>query len=207
MLPFGLHNAATTIGHLVAQCMILFPVNNEFVGVIEHVTESLQNLITEELGSSSGSDSSKGSHHPSWDCFMTGTPEGHVESISMEEATPVGNLDGETKGETAAPPRVGVEQLRARKREIDEPRLALVREYAEVDREIERRGDNGRARAVAHDVNRKIITDDETLPHFTRASQNITAMMALLHGLLEATMSEVRRAHCEIRTLLERAAT
>ena len=62
-----------------------------------------------------------------------------------------------------------------------------MREYTEVDREIERRGDGGRARAMAHDVNRRIITDDETLPHFARASQNIATIMALLHGLPEAT--------------------
>ena len=57
---------------------------------------------------------------------MVGTPEGHVESISEEEATPPGNLSGETEGETAAPPRMGVEQLRAQKREIDEAGLQLV---------------------------------------------------------------------------------
>ena len=71
--------------------MVQPPANNEFVGVIEHVTESLHNLLTEEPGLSSGSDSSKGSHHPSRECFMTGTPEGHVESISEGEAT-VGDL-------------------------------------------------------------------------------------------------------------------
>ena len=75
----------------------------------------------------------------------------------------------------------------------------------EVDREIERRGDGGRARAVAHDVNQRIIADDETLPHFAQASQNITAAIALLHGLPEATTLEDRRAHREIRMLLERA--
>ena len=44
---------------------------------------------------------------------MTGNPEGHVESIPVEEATPVGNLGDKTKGETVAPPRMGVEQLKA----------------------------------------------------------------------------------------------
>ena len=75
-----------------------------------------------------------------------------------------------------------------------------------MDREIERRGDGGHARAVAHDVNRRIITDDETLPNFARVSQNIAASRALLYGLLEAATPEDRRAHREIRTLLERAA-
>ena len=64
---------------------------------------------------------------------MMGTPEGHVESISVEEATPTGNLGGETEGETVAPPHIGVEQLRARKREIEEARLQLERECTELD--------------------------------------------------------------------------
>ena len=105
-LPFGLRNAATTVSHLVARCMVLPPANNEFVGVIEHITESLHNLLTER-GSSSGSDSSRGSHHPSRECFMTGTLEGHVESVPAEEATPMGNLGDKTKGETASPLRMG----------------------------------------------------------------------------------------------------
>jgi len=46
---------------------------------------------------------------------MTGTPDEHVESILVEEATPVGNLGDKTKGEIVAPPRMGVEQLKARK--------------------------------------------------------------------------------------------
>ena len=75
-----------------------------------------------------------------------------------------------------------------------------------MDREIERRGDSGHARVVARDVNRRIIADDETLPHFARASQNIAATTTLLHGLLEAATPEDHRAHHEIRTLLERAA-
>ena len=126
-------------------------------------------------------------------------------TVSTEEATPVGNLSGETKGEIAAPPCLGVEQLRAQKREIDEAGLALVREYTKVYREIEHRGDGGRAHAVAHDVNRRIIADDETLPHFARATQNIATTIALIHGLLEATMPKDHWAHYEIRTLLEHA--
>ena len=59
---------------------------------------------------------------------------------------------------------------------------------------------------MARDVNRRIIADDETLPCFVRASQNITVVMALLHGLLEAATPEDHWAHREIRTLLKRAA-
>jgi hypothetical protein len=39
---------------------------------------------------------------------MMGTPEGHVKSILVDEATAVGNL-GETEVETMAPPHMGVE--------------------------------------------------------------------------------------------------
>ena len=120
MLPFGLRNAAGTISHLVAQHMIPPPTNDEFVGVIEHVAESFHDLLTEELESPSGSNSSRGSHHLSRECFMTGTPEGHVESIREEEATPVNNLDDEAEGETTAPPRMRVEQLKARHQEFEE---------------------------------------------------------------------------------------
>jgi len=58
---------------------------------------------------------------------------------------------------------------------------------------------------MARDVNQRIISNDEAIPCFARASQNIAAAVALLHGLLEAAMPEDRRAHHEIRTLLERA--
>ena len=185
---FDLRNTAVTISHLVAQRTIPSPVNNEFVGMIESIMESLHGLLAEEPGLDSGSDSSRGSDHPSRECFMAETLEGHVKSISVEETTLAGNLSDGIEGGRAAPPHVGVEQLRAQKREIDEVGLQLVREYTEVDREIERHEDGGRACAVACDVNQRIIDDDETLPHFTRASQNITAAMALLHGLPEATM-------------------
>ena len=59
---------------------------------------------------------------------------------------------------------------------------------------------------MARTVHQRILTDDGTLPHFARASQNIAAATALLHGIPEAATAEDRRAHREIRTLLERAA-
>ena len=62
------------------------------------------------------------------------------------------------------------------------------------------------ARAMARDVNRRIIEDDEALPHFARVSQNIAAVAALLCGLLRPAMPEDHWAYHEIHTLLERAA-
>ena len=93
--------------------------------MIEHVVESFHSLLTEESKSPSGSNSSRGSHHPSRECFMTGTPEGHVESIYEEEASPTNDLDDEVKGDAGAPPRLRVEQLRARHQELEEAGLQL----------------------------------------------------------------------------------
>ena len=104
----------------MARRVIQSPANSEFMGVIEHVVESFHDLLAEEPGSPSGSDSSRGSHHPSRECFMMGNPEGHVESVFEEEATPADNLDEEVEAETAASPRMGVEQPKARQREIEE---------------------------------------------------------------------------------------
>ena len=50
----------------------------------------------------------------------------------------------------------------------------------ELEREIERREDGGRACAIAHDVNRMNIKDDKGLPHFARPSYNIAIAAALL---------------------------
>ena len=69
--PFGLCNAAATAGHLLALRMVQSPTDIKFVGAIEHDTETLYELLNEEPGSFSSSDSSRGSHHPSRECFMT----------------------------------------------------------------------------------------------------------------------------------------
>ena len=90
---FGLRNATATAGRLLALRMVQSPTDIEFVGAIEQDTETLYELLNEEPGSFSSSDSSRGSHHPSWECFMTQTPEGHVESASREEVTPTNNPD------------------------------------------------------------------------------------------------------------------
>ena len=76
--------------------------NDEFVGMTEYVTESFHDLLTGESESPSDSDSSRGSHHPSHECFMAGTLKGHVESIHEGEATPTNDLDDEVEGVTGA---------------------------------------------------------------------------------------------------------
>ena len=59
---------------------------------------------------------------------------------------------------------------------------------------------------MAYGVNWRIIEDDEALPHFNQASQNIAATASLLQELPGPTMPKDHRAHHEIRTLLKRAA-
>ena len=83
--------------------------NNKFIGMTEYVAESFHDLLAEETESPSASNFSRGSHHPSHECFMVGTPEGHVESIHEEEAIPTNDLDDEVKGDTGAPPRLRTE--------------------------------------------------------------------------------------------------
>ena len=120
MLPLGLHNATETIGHLVVQHTPSFPMNGEFMGMTEYVTECFHDLLIEESKSPSSSDSSRGSHHPSRECFMVGTPEGHVESIHEGEATPTNDFDDDVERDVGAPPHLRVEQLKARHQELEE---------------------------------------------------------------------------------------
>ena len=51
---------------------------------------------------------------------MAGTPEGYIESIHEGGATPIDDLNDEVKGDAGAPPRLWVEQLRARHQELEE---------------------------------------------------------------------------------------
>ena len=89
--------------------MVQPPTNSEFVWVIEHDPETLYGLLAKEPESSSSSDSSKGSHHPSRECFMMQTPEGDVQSVSREETTPTDNPDARIEAEMAAPSHVRME--------------------------------------------------------------------------------------------------
>ena len=109
MFLFGLRNVAGTAGHLLALCMVQPPTDSEFVGTIEPDMKTLHRLLTEEPGSFFSSDSSRGSHHPSRECFMAQTPEGHVEDVSREEATPTNDPDGGSRGEAIAPTHLGIE--------------------------------------------------------------------------------------------------
>ena len=67
------------------------------MGMAEYVVESFHDLLAGESESPSNSDSNRGSHRPSHECFMVGTPEGHVESIHEGEATPINDFDDEVE--------------------------------------------------------------------------------------------------------------
>ena len=64
---------------------------------------------------------------------MTGTTEGHIESVHEEEATPMNDLEDEATRETAAPPHMQVEQLKARHQKLEEAPLQLEQERAELE--------------------------------------------------------------------------
>ena len=92
------------------------------------------------------------------------------------------DLDDEVERDTGDPPRLRVEQLKARHQELEEARLQLEQERAKLDREIERHRDGGRACALVCDVNQRVVADNEALPHFAQASQNITATVPCSMG-------------------------
>ena len=94
--------------------------DGEFMGMNEYVAESFHDLLVGESESPFNSDSSWGSHHLSRECFMAGTPKGHVESIHEQEATPTNDLDDMAGRDAGAPPRLRVEQLKAWHQELEQ---------------------------------------------------------------------------------------
>ena len=119
VLPFGLRHAAETVGHLVVQHTTPSLMNDEFMGMTEYVMKSFHDLLVGETESPSNSDSSRGSHHPSRECFMAGTPKRYIKSIHEGEPTPTNDLDDEVEGDVGAPPHLQVEQLKARHQELE----------------------------------------------------------------------------------------
>jgi hypothetical protein len=111
--PFGLRNAARTIDHLIVQCMHPSSTDDEFVGMMNYVAESFHDLLAGDFEAISNSDSSRGSHHPSRECFMAGSPEGHVKSVH-NGATLTADSDDKIEGDARVPSHLRVEQLRAR---------------------------------------------------------------------------------------------
>jgi hypothetical protein len=66
------------------------PMNDEFVGMANYFVESICDLLASDSGLISSFISNEGSHHPSWECFMVETSDGHVSSASNSGETPRG---------------------------------------------------------------------------------------------------------------------
>jgi hypothetical protein len=64
------------------------PTDNKFVGMADYIVESFHDLLMGDSKMISDSNPSGGSHHPLHKCFMADTPEGHIESVHEEGATP-----------------------------------------------------------------------------------------------------------------------
>jgi hypothetical protein len=62
--------------------------NDEFMGMADFFMESTHDLPAGDSESISGFASSEGSHHPSQECFMAETSEGHISSASDSTKTP-----------------------------------------------------------------------------------------------------------------------
>jgi hypothetical protein len=94
--------------------------NDEFVGMTEYVTKSFYNLLVGDSEGISDSNSSRGSHHPSCECFMAEgahhveTRKGHIADVHEGEVTPPSNLGDGVGAERRVPPNPWLEQLRAR---------------------------------------------------------------------------------------------
>lgn len=181
--------------------------DDEFVGMADYAIESIHDLLRAGSKSLSGSHSGDGSHHPSRECFLVEIRGGHVSSASGMEGDPreapahvptdravVPHPSAPT---ASAPPlqrRLWLEQLQARQRELDESRCEVEWERSQLEQGIEHhRAEQGRARAMALDLQRRIVEDDDGLPLFAQASQNIAAAAALLSGLPTPVIPQERK--------------
>jgi hypothetical protein len=117
--PFVLYNAAETVYHLIAQRTCPSSTDSEFVGMTDYVMESFYDLLARDSEEISDSDSSRGSHHPSRECFMAEgahhaeTPKGHVASVHGGEVTPPFDLDDDVGVDGRIPPNPWLDQQRA----------------------------------------------------------------------------------------------
>jgi hypothetical protein len=68
--PFRLRGAAWIISNLVAQCVHPLPTNNEFIRMVDYVTDFVRDPLGSGLKTSSDSNFGVGSCHPSLECFM-----------------------------------------------------------------------------------------------------------------------------------------
>jgi len=78
MFPFGMGNVARHVQHHTALHESNHYREGRLVGMTEFTNDSNDDLVADDslLGSVIGS--CTGSHHPSLECFATGTPDGYV---------------------------------------------------------------------------------------------------------------------------------
>jgi len=86
----------------------------------KYVVESFHDLLVGESEPPSSSDSSRGSHHPSRECFMAGAPEGHIKSIHEGEVTPMNDFHDKVKRDAGALLHLRIEQLKVEHQELEE---------------------------------------------------------------------------------------
>jgi hypothetical protein len=122
--PFGLCNDVETVGHLIAQRPRPSSTDSEFMGMTDYVTESFYDLLMGDSKEIFDSDTSRGSHHPSCECFRAEgahrakTPEGHVANVHEGEVTPPSDSDDKVEANGRVPPSPWLEQLRAQQQEL-----------------------------------------------------------------------------------------
>jgi hypothetical protein len=86
--PFGLCNAMETIASFMVQRLHPLPMGGKFVRMADYIVDSIHDLLESGSGMLFNSNSSEGSHHPSWECFMVENSNGHVSSASDSSKTP-----------------------------------------------------------------------------------------------------------------------
>lgn len=152
--------------------------NDEFVGMADYASESVYDLLETDFEPLSGSPSGDGSHHPSRECFMAEVHDSRTSSTGDAEGRPRGvPVRVPAEGVAASHPptlaasvpplqgRLRLEQLQARQQELDKARREVEQERSQLEQEIERHhAEQGRARATAHDVQRRIMEDDDGPP-------------------------------------------
>jgi hypothetical protein len=85
--------------------------DDEFMGMADYIVESFHDLLAGDSEAIFDSDSSGGSHHPSHECFIEGTAEGHIKSVRDGGATLLAGSDGEVKGDARVLPRLRISHL------------------------------------------------------------------------------------------------
>jgi hypothetical protein len=92
--PFDLRNVAGDTHRLAVAFFGSTPTDGEFVGMKNYISESFHDLLAGESEAISDSGSSRGIHHPLWECFMARVLEGHVKDAHSMETPPSSPNDG-----------------------------------------------------------------------------------------------------------------